>query len=71
MLDQLCTVITVDRDELPDGHDFVIVVRAVGDVLVFAAPDDRAQLEARQAFLAWDRLGDAVPGGMPAHVVPS
>lgn len=60
MLDQLCQVITVDRDALPVGHDFVIVVQeAVDDVFVFAAADDRAQLEARVAFLEWDRLRDA------------
>lgn len=59
MLDELCRVITVDRAALPRDHDFVIVIRqADDDVVVFAAADDRAQLEARAAFLTWDRARD-------------
>jgi hypothetical protein len=59
-------LITVERDALPPGHDYLIVVRHdIGDVLVFVAADDRAQAEAREAFLSWERLRDGVPAGRP------
>lgn len=62
MLDELCKVITVERTALPQDHDFVIVVQENDRTVVFAAPDDAAQLEARAAYLAWDRHRELVSG---------
>lgn len=51
----LCQVITVQPEDLPPGHRYVIVQRADREAVVFAANDERSQLEARAAFLEWDR----------------
>jgi len=59
----MCRVITVERRDLPAGHDFVIVRRrGHSRLLVFATPDDKAQLEARIAALQCDE-GVALPAG--------
>lgn len=58
MLPSLCQVITVEGDELPRGHNFVIVAHEGDMPVVFVAADDRSQLEARAAFLLWDQRRD-------------
>lgn len=63
--DQQGQFITVEREQLPDGHDFVIVHRKDADeVTVFVAADDEAQRDARDALAAWVRSrGDRTARG--------
>ncbi len=49
-----CQIVTVEADQLPPGHDFVLI-EAQGRQIVFAAPSDRAQIDARVAVFEWDR----------------
>lgn len=63
-LPHLCRVVTVERDDLPPGHDFIIVKHPADGVVIYADADDRAQMEARRAFLVWDRLRDTAPSSL-------
>jgi hypothetical protein len=67
----LCRIVTVAADKLPPGHAFVIVHRPDADVpWVFTTADARHQIEARAAFLQWDRQRAATVGGIEAMLDP-